>query len=430
MKISDRLSSGVVGEEEFAVTKIWTPHFDEMDHHLEMAGLSESDLQEIKQLGVLLEPYLDVVLKQFIGKLQSISDIWEFIQKYSSIESLTTKMISHVKEMLKGDFDERYVRKRLVIAQVHYKIGLQPQWYMASFHMLQNGLIDLISNTMVNREHANHYIRVLLKVFNLEQQLVLTEYHAQYLDGIKDENDRVKKEIKADIGTTSQNLLVISKTAQLAMQQLKRKGEQAFSAVHQTEHHSSETQLMAHAGFTQMKRLSEEMKRIKSCITEVQQLFGLVKESSWEIVELINIVKTIADNINLLALRVETESRPFISKNAKTEQVAKEIRKLADETRESVFRMIQLIRLNHNCIDGMVQTLKMAGEQMEVGMESSRQTKGTFKGIVSGMDENLHVVEEAAIVIETLLADIVEYHAIVDNIAVTVEELNETASRL
>ncbi|MBB4824516.1 heme-based aerotactic transducer [Sporosarcina luteola] len=430
MKTSDRHSSEWIGEQGSDVTEMWAPRFDRLNHHLHVVGMTEADVKEIKQLGALMEPYLDMVLVQFIHKLQSVPDISQFIQQHSSMESLATKMIGHVKETLRGEFDEKYVRKRLSIAQVHYKIGLQPQWYLASFHMLQSGLIDLISNTLVSREHATHYISVLLKVLNMEQQLVLAEYHAQYVEGLKNENDRVKKEIKVDICATSQNLLVISKTAKLAMHQLKRKGELASSAVHQSEHQSSETQLLAHDGFTQMKRLNEEMKRIKSSITEVQQLFRLIKESSWEVIEIINIVKTIADNINLLALRVETESRPHLSKNAKTEQVAKEIRELAEETRESVFRMIQLIRLNHTFIDGMVHTLTTVDRQMGVGMKSSRETKGTFKEIVAGMDENLHFVEEATNTIETLLKNIMEYHVIVENMAVTVEELNDTASRL
>ncbi|MCG3089616.1 globin-coupled sensor protein [Sporosarcina cyprini] len=430
MKISDRLSNGLWDNQGSGEIDKWVPNFNGMDHHFEVIGLSRSDLEEIKQLGVLLEPYLDEVLLQFVTKLQSIPDVGEFIEENCSMEGLTMQLTNQVKDMLNGEFEKDAFRKRLIAGKVQDNNGMQPQWYWASFHMLQNGLVDLISNMMVNREDASHYIRVLLKVFNLKQQLILSEYHAQSVQGIQSKNDRVNKEIKTDIGTTSENLQVISQHVQLAMRKVKQQGEQAASAMEQSERNSSATQLLAVAGREETQRLGKEMQQIKSRISDVQQLFRVVKESSWEVIEIIDIVKTITDNINLLALRVEAEAIPFIPRDLKNERVAQEIRNLSDETRESIFRMIQLIRLNHRFMDGMVQTLTMADEQMEVGLESSRQTKGTFNEIIAGMDENLHLVEDTTAAIEMLLEEMKEYQAVIENIAVTVEELNETASRL
>lgn len=430
MKISDRHSSGLLDKQGSDVAEKWVPDFEGMDHQFEVVGFSQSDLEEIKQLGVLLDPYLDEVLMQFVTKLQSIPEVGKFIEENCTIEVLTMRLTELVKDMLNGKFESDVFRRKLIAGKVQDKNGMQPQWYWASFHMLQNGLVDLISNMMVNREDASHYIRVLLKVFNLKQQLILSEYHAESIQGIQNENDRVNKGIKTDIGTTSQNLQVIRQNVQLAMRKVKQHGEQATSAIEKSERNSSATQLLAVAGREETQRLGKEMQKIKMRISDVQQLFRVVKESSWEVIEIIDIIKTLSDNINLLALRIEAEAIPFIPRDLKNERVAREIQNLSDETKESIFRMIQLIRLNHRFVDGMVQTLTIADKQMELGLESSRQAKGTFNEIIAGMDENLHLVEDTTAAIEMLLEEMMDYQAVIEDIAVTVEELNETASRL
>ncbi|GKV56685.1 methyl-accepting chemotaxis protein [Sporosarcina sp. NCCP-2222] len=430
MKISDRLSNGLLDTQASPEIEKWVPNFNELVYHFEVVGFSQSELEEIKQLGILIDPYLDEVLWQFVAKLHSMPGVGAYLKKNCSMEVVKMKLTEQVKDMLSGDFKKNDFQKTLVAGKVYEKNVMRPHWYWASFHMLQNGLVDLISNVVVNREDASHYIRVLLKVFYLKQQTLLSEFHEQPVQGSSNESDRVNKEIKTDIGTTSQNLQVISQNVQLAMRKVKQQGEQAANAMEQSERNASATQLLAVAGREESQRLGKEMQQIKSRISDVQQLFRVVKESSWEVIEIIDIVKTLSDNINLLALRVEAEAIPFIPRDLKNERAAREIQNLSDDTKESIFRMIQLIRLNHRFVDGMVQTLTIAEKQMELGMESSRQTKGTFNKIIASMDENLQLVEDTTEAIEMLLEEMMYYQTVIEDIAVTVEELNETASRL
>ena len=48
-------------------------------------------------------------------------------------------------EMFDGNINEQYIQKRIKVAQMHYKIGLEPKWYMGAFQQVQEVIIKLVN---------------------------------------------------------------------------------------------------------------------------------------------------------------------------------------------------------------------------------------------------------------------------------------------
>lgn len=397
---------------------------------VDFIDLKEEDLQVIQQVSGIIAPHLESIVDGFYSKLLGIPILSSIIHENSSPGRLRETLLRHIAEMMEGKFDEAFIQQRMTIARVHYQIGLEPQWYMGAFQLLQDGIIRFVEENVSDRDVVVRFNRAIVKVFNFEQQLVLEEYHRSYIDGISRENRKVRDEVKESIGATSGNLVTISETAQQLMRMLAVKGNDVASTVQKTAERSVMTQTMAQSGYEQMELLNEKIMQIKTGSIEMRRMVEHVSTSSWEILEVINIVKTIADQTNLLALNSSIEAARAGVHGKGFAVVAQEIKKLADETKDSIYRITELVKMNHKFIDETVHTLSTVGERIEEGSRDFEQTRTSFEGIVEAMDENIQYVEQAVEGIKSLIEGITDTGARTEDIVVAMEELNETANRL
>lgn len=88
-------------------------------------------------------------------------------------------MKKHLIELFDGTVDERFIENRLVVAKVHYRIGLDPSWYMGAFQNLQHTLFHLISDNIIEEKEFKAIWGAVTKLLSLEQQLVLEAYNQE-----------------------------------------------------------------------------------------------------------------------------------------------------------------------------------------------------------------------------------------------------------
>lgn len=332
--------------------------------------------------------------------------------------------------MMEGQFDETFREQRLTIAKVHYRIGLKPQWYMGAFQLLQDGIVQFVMTEIADQRLANHFNRAIAKVFNFEQQLVLEEYHRSYSDGIAQENRKVREEIKSSIGYMSDNIHYLIDDTRESVEELVKRADDVSGIIHKTSDQSIITRSMAEDGYHQMEVLNGKIRQIQTGSAEIQTMVNHVTEASKEVLEVVNIVKNIADQTNLLALNSSIEAARAGEHGRGFGVVAQEIKNLADMTRDSIFRITELVRLNHKMIDETVHTLSAVDDRIADGRQGFEQMRESFENIVEAMDENLTYVNQATADMTQLLSGIQETEVTTDRIIDAVEELNASASQL
>ena len=69
--------------------------------------------------------------------------------------------------MFDGNIDESYFNKRIKIAHIHVKIGLQTKWYMCAFQDLLLSLINLIEENVEIKEECLLSIKASIKATKL-----------------------------------------------------------------------------------------------------------------------------------------------------------------------------------------------------------------------------------------------------------------------
>lgn len=170
---------------------------------LAMIDLTVDDLKFMKALSSLVAPHLDEVTGAFYGTILKMPKLADIINRHSSVGRLKQTLHIHVQEMFEGVIDEAYVAKRLRIAQVHIRIGLETKWYMGAFQSLEHALYDIFKRYVRDPEQREAIRKTVGKVLNFEQQLVLEAYQRENMRLLEETYERVKNEIKSKIADAS-----------------------------------------------------------------------------------------------------------------------------------------------------------------------------------------------------------------------------------
>ena len=129
-----------------------------IDKQIKMIALTLDDLKMIN----ILQPYvmenINEIVEQFYKNLTNEPSLLKIINNNSTIDRLKQTLTQHISEMFDGIIDQSYIQKRIQIAHVHVKIGLQTKWYMCAFQDLLLSLSTIIEKNIVHKEDYFHAI--------------------------------------------------------------------------------------------------------------------------------------------------------------------------------------------------------------------------------------------------------------------------------
>ena len=122
---------------------------------------------------------------------------------------------------------------------------------------------------------------------------------------------------------------------------------------------------------------------METIITDTHELLDI----SNKINEIIDIVKSIAEQTNLLALNAAIESARWeFGKGFSV--VAGEIRKLSEQTKESIFNVTKLVEKTNEQIVRVSSSVKQISSLVSEGTDSMSATDQYFQEIVKDMSNS------------------------------------------
>ncbi len=395
----------------------------ELEAQLEMIALSEEELRILAVFKPMIEVRIDEIVDSFYQAVLQVDKLDRIIRENTTVERLARAMKTHLTELLEGKMDWAFIEKRTKIALIHERIGLEPKWYLSAFQNLQNGFIDAVVSQVRNKDDMVAVNRVLTKLFNFEQQLVLEAYEKENLR----QRELQHEKYRSDLRMLSEELAALTQENNAAVETLVATSGDMKEAFALMAEQSRSSQGMADAGQEQIQALEAKIVVIHERADHMQQSAAQLNELSSQIKDIVTIVQDIASQTNLLSLNAAIEAARAGEHGRGFSIVAGEVRKLSDDTKKTLTRIADIVNESDKCNDRVVQSIHEVRQVVETSRAEALEARRVFSEIVRSMQTNIDRTEEVGSEMDRLVHTIGEIGSAVNRVASTAEALRDKA---
>lgn len=394
----------------------------DLEKQLEMVYLTREDFAVAQVLKPYVEEGIGDIINDFYDNLYKNQKLIDMIEEHSSIERLKKTLSRHVIEMFSGVMNDEFIEKRKTIARIHVHIGLTQKWYIASFEKIFYNMMVIIRNSFDAEEDQMFALNVVNKLINLEQQVVLEAYDDE-VARLKSLEEETRQEMIESLEKTSAELAALAEETNSSMAEMTgqvdiiTKNAQAGTSV------AEDAKSAADEGRNQLGIMGDSLENMRTSTQRVALDMKTLEETSTKIKDIVAIVKSIADQTNLLALNASIEAARAGEHGRGFAVVAEEVRKLAEQTGNSVTDVTELINQTNAQIEANAASMQQVEDYLADVQKQMESTEIAFGKI----DESMAINQEHN---QSIQEDLQGFDHVIKEIAEAAHAISETADGL
>ncbi|MBD3108671.1 globin-coupled sensor protein [Bacillus sp. AGMB 02131] len=358
----------------------------DLEKQLHMIGLTKDELHLIKRVQPFIIESIDNLVDVFYQNIAYEPSLIQIIEKNSSVERLKKTLKQHIIEIFDGVIDDQFVETRRRIAFIHVKIGLKSKWYMCAFQNLYLSIMNIFDTHIEESETYKELMKAVSKILNLEQQIVL-ECFDQEAEQLKMKVEAQKMLVRDNVLAASQNLAAITEETNSSFQLLDSQSNEIVSHAEKGSSLSLQAKESAYNGEELLKKQYANLDNINLSVNTIFDDVHVMQEIMKKMKGIVDLVTNVANQTNLLALNAAIEAARAGESGRGFSVVAEEVRKLADETKQSVLNVSSLIEDSNKQVVGLLESLSNIRIKMDEGTQNMEETKSQFEYIVHTMED-------------------------------------------
>ena len=404
--------------------------YPELQKQMKLIDLTTDDLRQIQSFQPYVENGINDIVSVFYEQVLAVPSLRQIIEERTKIERLKKTVGTYIIEMFSGVFNEKSIEQKQKLAQMHFKIGLEPKWYMGTFHQIQTIIISLVNKEISNLALREKTMLTVSKLINFEMQIVLEEYEKENVKLRQQQYDIVKKELKSKISSISEDLAYLTGETTNSIEQIEVNTSGIQESIQSNIESVKRIQSDATNGNEQVILLQNQMQFVTGSTDHMATIIDELKLSSDEISKIINLVKQIAEQTNLLALNASIEAARAGNHGKGFAVVAQEVRNLAEQSKSSVAEITTLVQTSTKLTNQAVDTIFDMKKSVAIGVASSLETNKRFNKILHSIEENNQHIDQVGTEVTELVQVIKTISSDTRNVAATADSLYQTATQM
>lgn len=325
-----------------------------------------------------------------------------------------------------GIIDDKYADKRYQLSKYYLMTGVEVRWYLCTNQSFTNNIQDLLAEEFKDdTESFALATKVTSKIFNLEVQLCLSALQMLQNEAAATKETEAKMHVKESIGTITEELAAMSEEMGASVTDVIDRSENIKTSIEeglQSSIISTETSV---TGRSQLDQAIEQTVSLKDSVTEIQTSIRALEVNSKEIGDIVAVITSIADQTNLLALNAAIEAARAGEHGKGFSVVAAEVRKLAEQTKNSSSNITELVVSTTRQIENVVEQIDDVNAKTVLANQNVQDTAESFDKILTASTASKEQNErnsEEMIKFTDILKDIGEAGSKVANLADTLHE--------
>jgi signal transduction histidine kinase len=159
---------------------------------LEFGDSDESVIKE--EIDKLLGDRLDELMEEMYSHFLSFEETRSFFPNETTLNRAKSAQKEYFRRLTKGNYDRKYVEERINIGLTHYRIELDPKWYLGAYNHVLAFMLPLVLKRFEGKlENLSSALKSLLKLIFFDMGLAIESYIAAKESAIRRHRDSIRE---------------------------------------------------------------------------------------------------------------------------------------------------------------------------------------------------------------------------------------------